>query len=135
MTDTQSLLFANEIFYQVFSDGNLEGMQKLWLKSDDIVCIHPGWTALRGYEDVVASWAAILGSPDLSSIQPVKAVGRVLGKVGLVVCYEKLGEGHLVATNVFLFEGGKWQIIHHQAGPTSGELGEHDLTEEIAQLH
>ena len=40
----------------------------------------------------------------------------LLGETAYVICYEILKGTTLVATNVFVREGGEWRIAHHQAG-------------------
>ncbi|NQV59631.1 MAG: DUF4440 domain-containing protein, partial [Alphaproteobacteria bacterium] len=36
-----------------------------------------------------------------------------------VVCYEEIEGSHLIASNIFVHEGRRWRLIHHQAGPTA----------------
>jgi SnoaL-like domain len=67
----------------------------------------------------VASWRAILtgrNAPDIRCRSP-----RVFqhGDTALVVCYEMIAAGFLVATNGFVRQGGRWKMVHHQAGPTN----------------
>jgi hypothetical protein len=37
----------------------------------------------------------------------------------LVVCYEVLDGGVLIATNGFVRESDGWRMVHHQAGPAN----------------
>jgi hypothetical protein len=39
------------------------------------------------------------------------------GETAYVICYEVIGGGVLVATNIYRREQGSWRLIHHQAGP------------------
>ena len=94
-------------------------MRSLWRNSNDILCIHPGWGALRGYKDVLESWALILGASDKTKITPINPIATIAGAVGSVVCLEKIENQYLIATNLFLFESNSWLMIHHHAGPTS----------------
>ena len=37
--------------------------------------------------------------------------------MGLVICYERIGQDFLLATNVFIRSGDGWLMVHHQSGP------------------
>lgn len=121
MSECAKLLFANEAFYHAFRNRDVEAMDAVWAKSSAVACIHPGWSALSCRDDVIASWRGILSNPQSPQIACRQPTARVIGEVGLVVCYEKFGEHMggtvLVATNLFAREGGNWKLIHHQAGP------------------
>jgi hypothetical protein len=38
----------------------------------------------------------------------------------MVVCRELVGGSALVATNLFVLEGGRWRLFHHHSGPVAG---------------
>ena len=116
MADSEAVLFANEAFYPAFSAGDVAEMDALWSRDAPVACIHPGWEALSGRSDVMASWRAILREPLAVVCREARAY--LFGDLALVVCYEALDEGFLVATNVFVREGRGWKMVHHQAGPT-----------------
>ncbi len=118
MSDEETVLFANDAFYQAFSDGDLAAMDALWARETTVACIHPGWAALRGREAVMESWQAILGSENRPTIRCRAARAYVFSEAAFVICYEMINQGVLVATNVFVREGDGWKIVHHQAGPT-----------------
>ncbi len=117
MTETASLLFANEAFYLVFRNRDVASMDALWAPGPEVSCIHPGWDALENRDEVMTSWRAILGNPESPSDACRGARARVIGGTGLVVCYEIVGQSVLVATNVFVKDGAGWKMVHHQAGP------------------
>jgi hypothetical protein len=119
MSERDALLFANEAFYQAFNDRDLKAMDATWSRGAPCVCIHPGWGALSGRDDVMRSWAAIIANPDSPRIRCHNATGYIYGSVGFVVCFEELDGQFLIATNVFVHEGSLWKMVHHQAGPTS----------------
>ena len=75
--------------------------------------------ALTGRDEVMESWQAILEGPNPPEITCHGASAHVCGDLAYVLCYEQVGGGFLVATNLFVREGGAWRMIHHQAGPTS----------------
>ena len=45
------------------------------------------------------------------------ASAHVLGESAFVVCEEQVADDVLIATNVFVREGGGWKLAHHQAAP------------------
>ena len=90
-----------------------------WSQTQPIACIHPGWGALNGRDDVLESWAAIIANPDSPDIRVHAPVAHLYGNVGFVVCYEEIAGQYLIATNVFVREGSVWRMVHHQAGPTA----------------
>ena len=117
--DRDAILFANEAFYRAFADRDSAAMEDLWAKDAPVVCIHPGWAPLTDRETVVASWRAILtgrNAPDIKCRNP-----RVFqhGETAIVICFEMIGAGFLVATNCFVRQRGRWKMVHHQAGPTN----------------
>ena len=116
--DIDAVLAANEAFYRAFAERDLEAMAGLWSKADPVFCIHPGWDALQGYDEIMASWRDILGNPGSPEVRITAARAAITGDVGLVICHEILPEGVLVATNLFVRTEGAWRLMHHHAGPT-----------------
>lgn len=114
-----AVLAANAAFYEAFARQNLRAMEALWARRAPVVCIHPGWDALRGYDEVMASWRSILRGPGAPLISCAAATAHLLGETAFVVCTEVLPGARLVATNLFTREDGAWRLVHHQAGPTS----------------
>ena len=66
----------------------------------------------------MASWEAILNHPR-SPPSPACARGPGPGDTAYVLCFEEVDGTYLLATNVFIRDGGVWRMVHHQAGPTS----------------
>lgn len=116
MSAEDDLLRANAAFYDAFAHCDIEAMDELWSHRLPVACVHPGWPALEGREDVMSSWRTILlggGSPEISCGE---ARAALLGEVGYVICLEQVGQDALAATNVFALEDGIWQLVCHQAG-------------------
>ena len=113
------MLAANALFYAAFSRRDIPAMEALWARAEPVTCIHPGWNALIGRDEVLQSWRAILGNPASPSVECSGESAHVAGDVAWVLCTEAApdGEVQLVATNVFRREdGGQWRLCHHQAG-------------------
>ena len=119
MADREALLFANEAFYRAFVDRDMAAMEEVWSATAPVACIHPGWGALTGREDVLESWAAIISNPDSPDVRVHAPEPHLHGDVGFVVCYEEIAGQYLIATNVFVRDGSVWRMVHHQAGPTA----------------
>lgn len=115
----EEVLFANEAFYQAFADGDVAAMAALWAEELPIACLHPGAEPVSGREAVMASWQAVLREPP-----PVACRGPKVYETGpdgaFVICWEEVGGGFLIATNIFARERGQWRMVHHQAGPIRG---------------
>jgi ketosteroid isomerase-like protein len=111
------VLEANAAFYRTFSARDAAAMRRLWAARLPVACIHPGWDALSGRDEVLASWERILSSEGSPQVRCTLAEAHVLGEVALVTCHEVLEGGRLAATNVFAREDGAWRLVHHQASP------------------
>ena len=122
MPERDAVLFANEAFYLAITHRDGDAMDRLWAPAGPVSCLHPGWGALFGRDEVVGSWRRILSHDEAPKIVCRQPQVAIHGEVAIVVCYEDLDGQLLVATNVFRREGRSWQIIHHQAGPTAARL-------------
>jgi ketosteroid isomerase-like protein len=111
------VLEANAAFYRAFAARDLDAMARLWAEAHPVACAHPGWDVLDGRAEVLASWRAILGSDAAPDVACSLAQAHVLGEVAFVTCHEVLVSARLVATNLFVREGGRWRLVHHQASP------------------
>ena len=118
-----AVLAANESFYRAFATRDLAAMDRVWAQEAAVACVHPGWAPLLGREAVMESWAGILGNPSSPNIRCVQPQASIYGQVAMVLCYEVVERGYLVATNLFVQESGVWKLFHHQAGPTTSPAG------------
>ncbi|WP_291006862.1 nuclear transport factor 2 family protein [Ferrovibrio sp.] len=121
--DETALLFANEAFYTAFADRDMAAMEDIWAKNSPVGCIHPGWPPLFGLKAVLESWERILANPASPDVETAGAEAMCWGDTGVVVCYEKVEDTFLVATNTFVREGKSWRLVYHQAGPVSTPPG------------
>ena len=115
--DERAVLAANAAFYEAFSERDLVSMEELWSESRAVACVHPGWTGVVGREAVLASWRSILEAPSAPVVVCAREQVFVVGEVAFVLCVESIQGGNLLATNVFVREGGRWRMVHHHAGP------------------
>ncbi len=115
---TEALQFANEAFYTAFSARDVAAMEDLWDRAAPTSCLHPGWGPLYGYEAIVASWRDLFASANSPHIRCQAPRASLYGDMGVIVCFESLPGGFLLATNAFIRRGAVWKMVHHQAGPT-----------------
>ena len=123
-TEEQALVAeANAGFYHAFEALDFERMKAVWLASDEVKCIHPGWELLSGWQAVMDSWQVIIRNTprirfDLGDVSVV-----VNGGIGWVECLEQMYDGDAlaglaVATNLFQQNpDGRWLMICHHASP------------------
>ncbi len=114
--DQETVLSANEAFYDAFAAADMQAMEAIWAQEADISCLHPGWPRLTGRDEVINSWRGILENPNRPEIECVDATVSIYGDTAIVLCYEVLANGHLLATNIFVREEGAWRMVHHHAG-------------------
>ena len=120
MSTEADVLAANQAFYDAFARRDADAMAALWAARAPVACIHPGWGALIGRDEVISSWRAILENPRSPKIRFSDATAHVHGESAFVVCAESVSGSDLIATNVFVREDGAWRMVHHHAGPVAG---------------
>lgn len=120
MSEHAAVLFANETFYAAFRDRDMAAMEDVWAIEAVVTCIHPGWHALNGRDEVMESWQSILGGGNAPDIAARGAQAHLYGDAATVICFEEISGDYLIATNYFVRERGRWKMVHHQAAPTSG---------------
>jgi ketosteroid isomerase-like protein len=123
--DEHAVRQANASFYEAFERLDLEHMQRLWARSVQVTCVHPGWDMVVGYDAVVQSWRMIFEGT--SEVRLRVEEPHISGGVdhAWLVCREVLFttlsgqavENVLTATNTFVREEGLWKIAHHHAAP------------------
>ena len=63
-------------------------MEACWAETADITCIHPGWGVLRGRDNVLQSWLAILANPESPKIVCRAPQVTVLGDSAVVIDFD-----------------------------------------------
>lgn len=119
------LVAANEAFYKAFESLKLDRMDDLWARGDDVVCIHPGWRILRGWEHVHGSWQMIFANTESMQFLLTDVHAECGEAMGWVSCMENIiqtsGEEPFYytvqATNIFRRVEGRWKVVlHHASG-------------------
>merc|ERR1719410_138585 len=95
-------LCANNEFYAAFRACDADRMANLWLNSDRSRCLHPGWPAIEGHDEIVSSWEAILSSRGQMDIQCQEPIVQIRGNLACLICLECLDNvTKIVAVNKF----------------------------------
>jgi hypothetical protein len=111
-------------FYDAFSQGDIELMERIWSRQSHVRCVHPGMPSLEGRDKVMTSWRQIFQSgkgkaDDLFEIEPTRSHVEVHGLIAMCSCVEKTKRGgNLEALNVYRREEGAWKMTLHMASPT-----------------
>ena len=115
----QSVLDANQSFYDAFTGNDYAAMEALWAADHEIAVIHPGWPPLHGRRAVLDSWRRMLDGGGSNNMRCTEARAYLGDAMAFVICHEIFPEGELVATNVFILEADEWKMIHHHSGPNT----------------
>ena len=108
-------------FYAALESSVLEAMMDVWAEDEEIVCVHPGWPRLTGYEQIRENWAQIFRSGERLKVHVSDRVctqGAMLSVHSLheniLVAGEPKARPPVVTTNVYLRTAGGWRmVVHH----------------------
>ncbi len=117
-----AVLEVNRAFYEAFEASDLNAMSDLWVHDDRVLCVHPGWTALRGWASIAASWAVMFDGPQQIQFIVTDEHVSVNGDVAWVSCDENLltigASATVNALNVFeRVHDGQWRMVAHHGAP------------------
>ena len=123
------VLAANQAFYDAHEAADLEAMGASWEHSERVVCVHPGWPILRGWEHVRGSWERIFSGPARNQFILTNVAVSIDGDTAMVTLEENLlasgpgmtGTGAIAATNIFVRDrrpdSTGWLLIAHHGSP------------------
>jgi ketosteroid isomerase-like protein len=121
LPDVETLMAANQAFYDAFEAADLDAMSEVWQHGDDVLCTHPGWATLQGWAKIVASWYAIFQNPQRLQFILTDPSPSVRGEVGWVSVTENLLDGPATSTvaaiNLFVHDDGAWSMVAHHGSP------------------
>ena len=130
---------ANDSFYRAIEEGDYKRMEEVWLNSEEVKCVHPGWPMLYGWEAVGESWKSIFENGGPIGIELSDVSAQVSGDVAWVICIEKISHrledkvqsGFAQSTNIFVRSGGRWLLSVHHASPMPTPGGESSSGENL----
>ena len=123
--DREQILEVNDIFYRALGTRDLELMKTIWVLEERAGCVHPGWTILRGWENIYQSWENIFDPEDQVDIN-LSAVNVSINKnMAWLTCVQEMvyikREPSMFnlsqSTNIFEKRDGKWLMVVHHASP------------------
>ena len=121
------VLAANREFYEAFETRDLDRMSDIWAHDDRVSCVHPGWTALRGWAAVGSSWAALFNSSQQLQFIVTESDVVIAGDIAWVTCVENLladdGSATIAALNIFERVAGRWRVLVHHGSPVMASHG------------
>jgi ketosteroid isomerase-like protein len=124
--DVEGVLAVNAALYEAFESADVERMESVWddVDPEALVCVHPGWPALRGRRQVLRSWAAVMANTDYVQFVLSDVQVSIEGDTAVVTCTENvltsvtdMNGGAIVATNVFRRRPGGWRLSVHHGSP------------------
>jgi ketosteroid isomerase-like protein len=115
------VLATNREFYEAFEQRDLDRMSDVWAHDDRVSCVHPGWTALRGWAAVGSSWAAMFNGPQHLQFIVTEEEVTIVGELAWVNCVENLladdGSATIAALNIFERGEQGWRMLAHHGSP------------------
>ena len=121
-------------FYEALEAADLEAMMEVWADDEEVVCIHPGWARLSGFEQIRESWAQIFHSGERLKVRLSDQVciqGMMLSvhsaHENILVAGETGPRHPVVVTNIYLRTVNGWRMIaHHGSIAPQPARAEHD---------
>lgn len=114
---TKAVLETNRNFYKSIHTQSIKGMNRLWLHSDYVKCIHPNGECLSGYDSIMEHWRTIFSWNQRFDYDLQEERARVFGNVAWVTLKEFINSSTepLLTTNVFELHHGHWYMVHHHS--------------------
>ena len=137
--DELNVASANERFYRALENADLAEMDALWLHTDWVKCVHPGWELLLGWENVRETWARIFSNKTGLRVTATDVRIILEDNFAWVSCAENLAlfldsssaptSATTTATNLFKRVDGVWRMILHHASqvPETPDITESEM--------
>ena len=127
MTQIDDVNAANDAFYAAHEARDITAMTAVWEHTDRVVCVHPGWPILRGWELVEEAWRRIFEGVGRNQFILTNTSTQLVGDMAWVTLEENLvdrGETFAVAaTNVFVLVDGVWKMTAHHGSSIHARVG------------
>jgi len=125
MIKEEPAIAVNEKFYKAFNARDLDAMKSVWSSQGNLICVHPGWSPLNGFESIMESWQGIFKNSGNMDIQVSDITVTASEGLAWVSCVEQIytiaSNGVLASkvfsTNLFQINEGSWKMIMHHASP------------------
>lgn len=125
MIKEEPAIAVNEKFYKAFNARDLDAMKSVWSSQGNLICVHPGWSPLNGFEPIMESWQGIFKNSGNMDIQVSDITVTASEDLAWVSCVEQIytiaSNGVLASkvfsTNLFQINEASWKMIMHHASP------------------
>ena len=125
MIKEELAIAINEKFYKAFNARDLDAMKSVWSSQGNVICVHPGWSPLNGFEPIMESWQGIFKNSGNMDIQVSDITVTASEDLAWVSCVEQIytiaSNGVLASkvfsTNLFQLNEESWKMIMHHASP------------------
>ena len=119
--DVNAVKAANLRFIQAAESLDIGEMDVVWEQSDRVLCIHPGWRLLTGWEQVRKSWEGIFYNSTLMHFSITESQVVIHGDSAWVSCVKNItsvvdaraANFSVQATNIFASGESGWLMVHH----------------------
>ncbi len=131
MSDREAVIAANRGFYRAFESLEIERMERVWIREQRIVCIHPGWPKLVGWGPIMNSWARIFDGVFEMKFELGEIDVMISGDLAVVIVEENLEQknydgimrSQVLTTNIFERAGEEWLMVSHHGSPVLAPAG------------
>jgi ketosteroid isomerase-like protein len=125
MISKETLMEVNKNYYKAFENFDLDTMSQIWSNTDDVVCIHPGWDILIGWEKVREGWKKIFMEETLLKFTIRNPNTIILDDIGIVSCVEEIfissrdtiSQTFIATTNLFKATEQGIKLFYHHSSP------------------
>ena len=125
MTDHEIVEEQNNRLYLALSNCDIDAMSQVWAHEEWVVCVHPGWNMVVGWDRVRESWEGIFSGGMTIRVRAQDVHILIEGDMAWVRCRERIlalargqvGSTAAVATTIFKKMNGEWKLICHHASP------------------
>ena len=124
LDDFASAEAVQAAFYEAFARGDRRAMQRLWVETDDAICVHPTGDALLGRALIDGSWAAILAGGGAGKIEFEPLTTSTSTDLAIFTGYEHITPSGsripfppVLATNIYRKTQIGWRMLGHHASP------------------
>ena len=125
--DEAAVAATNDAFYAAFEAGDLPSLLRIWEQSDDVVCTHPGWPALHGWDAVRSSFERMGMGPGSQQFILTDIRIQISGDLAWVTLDENLlGARASTVTSLNLFrrqDDDRWLMVAHHGSPVMTSFG------------
>lgn len=125
MITREILLEVNKNYYKAFENFDIQLMSQVWANTDEVVCIHPGWEILVGWEKVYDGWTKIFMEDTFLKFTIRNTNTIIFENIGIVSCIEEIfvsakdtiSQTFVATTNLFKMTDDGIKLFYHHSSP------------------